>query len=164
MLGAIALAAACATHPRAPGRDRGARGRGSPRGCVDGLRGVDGVTTYSLFGDATERGPVVTFTVDGLDSHLVAAALSAEHGIGVRAGKFCAHILVDTLLDEGSDEHDTAVRVSAGLATTDEHVERLLAAVATLAADGPGAEYEHTAEQGWVPVDDTRQLDAPLPW
>ena len=68
----------------------------------------------------------------------MAAALSAEHGIGVRAGKFCAHILVDTLLDEGSDEHDTAVRVSAGLANTPEHVERLLAAVATLAADGPG--------------------------
>ena len=114
VLGAIALAAACATireHRAAR------RGRTRPRltaRLVDGLRGLDGVTTYSLFGDAAERGPVVTFTVDGLDSHLVAAALSAEHGIGVRAGKFCAHILVDTLLDEGSDEHDTAVRVSAG--------------------------------------------------
>ena len=94
----------------------------------------------------------------------MAASLSAEHGIGVRAGKFCAHILVDTLLGEGSDEHDTAVRVSAGLASTGEHVDRLLAAVATLAVEGPGAEYEHTADQGWVPVDDTRELDAPLPW
>ena len=150
--------------PRAPRGDRGARGRGSPQRLLDGLRGLDGVTTYSIFGDDTERGPVVTFTVDGLDSHLVAAALSAEHGIGVRAGKFCAHILVDTLLEEGSDEHDTAVRVSAGLASTPEHVERLLAAVATLAAEGPGAEYEHTAEQGWAPVDDTRELSAPLPW
>ena len=94
----------------------------------------------------------------------MAAALSAEHGIGVRAGKFCAHLLVDALLDEGSDGHDTAVRVSAGLASRPEHVERLLAAVATLAADGPGAHYEHTADQGWVPVDDSRELSAPLPW
>ena len=134
------------------------------RRLLDGLRAIDGVSTYSLFGEDTERGPVVTFTVDGLDSQLVAASLSAEHGIGVRAGKFCAHILVDTLLEEGSDEHDTAVRVSAGLASTAEHVDRLLAAVATLAVEGPGAEYEHTAAQGWVPVDDTRELDAPLPW
>ncbi len=163
VLGAIALAAACATirEHRAAIDDHEAR---LTEGLLDGLRGIDGVTTYSIFGDDTERGPVVTFTVDGLDSHLVAAALSAEHGIGVRAGKFCAHILVDTLLDEGSDEHDTAVRVSAGLASTAEHVERLIAAVATLAADGPGAEYEHTAEQGWAPVDDTRELSAPLPW
>ncbi len=29
---------------------------------------------------------------------------------------------------------------------------------------GPGAPYEHTAEQGWAPVDDTRELSAPLPW
>ena len=71
----------------------------------------------------------MTFTVDGLDSNLVAAALSAEHGIGVRAGKFCAHLLVDALLEEDGDDepHATAVRVSAGLATTEEHVERLLA-------------------------------------
>jgi selenocysteine lyase/cysteine desulfurase len=163
VLGAIALAAACATiraHRAAIEHHEAAL----TEQLVDGLRGLDGVTTYSLFGDGAERGPVVTFTVDGLDSHLVAAALSAEHGIGVRAGKFCAHILVDTLLDEGSDEHDTAVRVSAGLANTPEHVARLVAAVATLAAEGPGADYEHTDELGWVPVDDTRELSAPLPW
>ncbi len=163
VLGAVALAAACATLREHRAAVEAHEARLTAR-LVEGLRSVDGVTTYSLFGDAVERGPVVTFTVDGLDSHLVAAALSAEHGIGVRAGKFCAHILVDTLLGEGSDEHDTAVRVSAGLATTDEHVERLLAAVAALAADGPGAAYEQTPEHGWLPVDDTRQLDAPLPW
>jgi hypothetical protein len=74
---------------------------------------------------------------------------------------------VDALLEDGSDdgfEHATAVRASAGLATTEEHVERLLAAVAVLAAEGPGADYVETPEQGWVPVDDTRELDAPLPW
>ena len=163
VLGAIALAAACATIREHRAAIEQHEARLTSR-LVEGLTAIDGVTTYSLFGDATDRGPVVTFTVDGLDSQLVAAALSAEHGIGVRAGKFCAHILVDTLLEEGSDEHDAAVRVSAGLATTDEHVERLLAAVAGLAADGPGTAYEHTSEHGWLPVDDTRALDVPLPW
>ncbi|GAA4401737.1 aminotransferase class V-fold PLP-dependent enzyme [Fodinibacter luteus] len=163
VLGAVALAAACATirEHRAAIEQHESRLTGR---LLDGLRAIDGVSTYSLFGDDTERGPVVTFTVDGLDSHLVAASLSAEHGIGVRAGKFCAHILVDTLLGEGSDEHDTAVRVSAGLATTDEHVDRLLAAVAVLADEGPGTVYEHTPEHGWVPVDDPREAGAPLPW
>ena len=163
VLGAVALAAACATIREHRVAIEQHEARLGAR-LLEGLRSTAGVTTYSLFGDDTERGPVVTFTVDGLDSHLVAAALSAEHGIGVRAGKFCAHILVDTLLEEGSGEHGTAVRASAGLATTDEHVDRLLAAVATLAADGPGTAYEHTAEQGWLPVDDTRELDDPLPW
>lgn len=163
VLGAVALAAACATIREHRASIEAHETRLTER-LVAGLGEIDGVTTYSIFGDDTERGPVVTFTVDGLDSHLVAAALSAEHGIGVRAGKFCAHLLVDTLLDEGSDEHDTAVRVSAGLASRPEHVERLLAAVATLATQGPGAAYEHTDEQGWVPVDDTRELSAPLPW
>lgn len=163
VIGAIALAAACATirEHRAAVEEHEARLTGR---LLEGLRAIEGVTTYSLFGDDHDRGPVVTFTVDGLDSHLVAAALSAEHGIGVRAGKFCAHILVDALLEEGTDEHATAVRVSAGLATTGEHVERLLEAVTVLASEGPGTAYVETAEHGWLPVDDTRELDAPLPW
>lgn len=165
VLGAVALAAACATirEHRAAIEQHEALVTGR---LVDGLRSIDGVTTYSLFGDDHDRGPVVTFTVDGLDSHLVAAALSAEHGIGVRAGKFCAHLLVDALLEDDADDeaHATAVRVSAGLATTPEHVERLLAAVAVLASQGPGTEYVEVPGAGWVPVDDTRELDAPLPW
>ena len=166
VLGAVALAAACATIREHRSAIEEHEARLTAR-LLDGLRAIDGVTTYSLFGSSHDRGPVVTFTVDGLDSHLVAAALSAEHGIGVRAGKFCAHLVVDALLDDGSDngfQHATAVRASAGLATTEEHVERLLAAVAVLAAEGPGADYVETPEQGWLPVDDTRELDAPLPW
>lgn len=165
VLGAVALAAACATirEHRAVIADHEER---LTDALLTGLRSIEGVTTYSLFGESHERGPVVTFTVEGLDSHLVAAALSAEHGIGVRAGKFCAHLLVDALLeeDEADVPHATAVRASAGLATTEEHVERLLRAVAQLAAEGPGAEYVEVAGEGWVPVDDPRELDTALPW
>lgn len=165
VLGAVALAAACATIREHRAVIEQHEALVTAR-LLDGLRAIGGVTTYSLFGDDHDRGPVVTFTVDGLDSHLVAAALSAEHGIGVRAGKFCAHLLVDALLEDDTDDqpHDTAVRVSAGIATTEEHVERLLAAVAVVASQGPGTDYVEAPGQGWLPVDDTRQLDAPLPW
>ena len=165
VLGAVALAAACATIREHRVAIEQHEALVTAR-LLDGLRDLDGVTTYSLFGDDHDRGPVVTFTVDGLDSNLVAAALSAEHGIGVRAGRFCAHLLVDALLEEDGDDepHATAVRVSAGLATTEEHVERLLRAVAVLVAEGPGTDYVELDGQGWVPVDDTRELDAPLPW
>ena len=53
---------------------------------------------------------------------------------------------------------------SAGLATTDAHVDRLLAAVASLAADGPAWTYALAPETGWTPVRDAREIVPPLPW
>ncbi len=169
VLGAVALAAACSTLREHRHVIRAHEDALTAR-LLPGLRGIDGVTTYSLLGEDHDRGPVVTFTVDGVDSHLVAAVLSAEHGVGVRAGKFCAHLIVDTLLDRdpGSgpdrERHRTAVRASAGLATTPEHVERLLAAVAELARTGPGRDYREHPDLGWVPVVDLRDHEVPLPW
>jgi selenocysteine lyase/cysteine desulfurase len=107
---------------------------------------------------------VLPFTIDRLDSSLVSAILSAEYGIGVRDGKFCAHILVDELLeDPWGDVPATAVRVSLGLANTVEHVDRLVAAVADLAANGPARRYTRT-DDGWVADGDERDLSLPLPW
>ncbi|MBM6404658.1 aminotransferase class V-fold PLP-dependent enzyme [Phycicoccus sp. CSK15P-2] len=162
VLGAVALAAACAAvreHRTAVEQHEHVL----TERLSDGLRDIPGVRTSSIFGPDTDRGPVVAFTVDGLDAHLVAAALSAEYGIGVRAGKFCAHLLVDALL-ASTPEHTTAVRVSAGLATTPEHVERLLAAVRALATTGPGVEYTRDVDGGWVVADDPRDLSVELPW
>lgn len=62
---------------------------------VDGLAAVPGVRPLTTWPDAPDRVAVAAFTVDGYDAGLVAAVLSAEHGIGVRDGKFCAHPLVD---------------------------------------------------------------------
>ena len=73
---------------------------------------------------------------------LVAARLSAEFGIGVRHGCFCAHPYLMRLLDlarrVGAYRDDVlagdrreipgAVRASAGLSTTDADIDRLLAA------------------------------------
>ena len=162
VVGAIALAAACATLTRAP-RDASRRTRHALATRLrEGLGAIEGVHTYSLFGEDHPRVGVATFTIDGLDSSLVSAALSAEYGIGVRDGKFCAHLLVDALLDERHRGH-AAVRASVGLANTAEHVDRLLRAVATLAATGPAFDYVLTAD-GWVPAQDPRDLSLPRPW
>lgn len=67
----------------------------------DGLAAVPEVKVLSLFGDDAPRVGVISFVVDGWNSSHFAAALSAEYGIGVRDGLFCAHPLVRTLL--GSD-------------------------------------------------------------
>jgi selenocysteine lyase/cysteine desulfurase len=163
VIGAIALAAAChALRSHADAVEEHERTLG--RRLLDGLEAIDGVETYSLFTPDHERVAVATFTIDGIDSSLVSAALSAEHGIGVRDGKFCAHLCVDALLD---DPHaagpGTAVRASVGLATTAEHVERLLAAVAELAEHGPRSEYVN-GPQGWSPVSDPRAFDLARPW
>ena len=163
VIGAIALAAAChALRAHSDAVEEHEHTLGAR--LLEGLAAIDGVQTYSLFSPDHERVAVATFTLDGVDSSLVSAALSAEHGIGVRDGKFCAHLCVDALLDDpyavGST---TAVRASVGLATTAEHVERLLSAVAELAEHGPRAEYVD-GPQGWSPVGDPRALDLARPW
>jgi selenocysteine lyase/cysteine desulfurase len=96
--------------------------------------------------------PLATFNIDGLHHALVAARLSAEYGIGVRHGCFCAHPYLLRLLDLSPEQvaeykgavlrHDRrempgAVRASAGLSTTLEDIERLVAAVAEIAGGRP---------------------------
>ena len=161
VIGAIALAAACATIAR----DRAAV-EAHEAALADrlraGLAAIEGVTTWSVFGEDHDRVGVATFTIDGVDSSLVSAALSAEWGIGVRDGKCCAHLLVDALLD-GPGAPATAVRASVGLGNTLEHVDRLLGAVRRLATDGPAFTYRRV-DGSWAPVDDPRDLTLPRPW
>ncbi|HEY3004654.1 MAG TPA: aminotransferase class V-fold PLP-dependent enzyme [Kribbellaceae bacterium] len=161
VIGAIALAAACATIARHRDVIEQHERRLLER-LRTGLAAVEGVTTYSLFGPDADRVGTVAFTVAGLDSTLVSAALSAEYGIGVRDGRFCAHLLTDNLL-AASPEHAGAVRASLGLGTTREHVDRLVDAVRTLATRGPGHPYAVTAA-GCQPTGDPRDLTAPNIW
>ncbi|WP_433022099.1 aminotransferase class V-fold PLP-dependent enzyme [Kribbella sp. CA-294648] len=161
VIGAIALATACATiskHREAiEQHERSLLAR-----LRTGLAQIAGVRTYDIFGVDADRVGTVCFTVEGVSSNLVSAALSAEYGIGVRDGKFCAHQLVGHLL-AGSPEHCTAVRASLGLGTTREHVDRLVNAVRNLATNGLTAEYEESAH-GCQPVGDPRDLEAPRIW
>ncbi|MFI6945971.1 aminotransferase class V-fold PLP-dependent enzyme [Streptomyces sp. NPDC050422] len=125
-----------------------------------GLAEVPAVKVLSLFGDDAPRVGVISFVVEGWNSSHFAAALSAEYGIGVRDGLFCAHPLVRTLL--GTDPQDVgecgapeaepgqkslnAIRVSFGAGTPDEHVERFLRAVKELVNEG--AQWKYRTEGG----------------
>lgn len=60
---------------------------------LERLAAIDGVTVYGITDPAraAEKVGVVPFTVEGMSHYKVAAILSAEGGIGVRNGCFCAH-------------------------------------------------------------------------
>ncbi|MGN6612286.1 MAG: aminotransferase class V-fold PLP-dependent enzyme [Angustibacter sp.] len=151
VLGAVALARACRELRALPEgalevHEAALRGR-----LVDGLSAVAGVRLHRVFDDAPSSIGVVTFTVDGYDAGLVAAHLSAEHGIGVRDGRFCAHPLLDRL------GLDAAVRASVGVGSRADDVDRLVAAVGELVRCGPRADYERV-DGRWQPVADVRPL------
>ena len=131
---------------------------------VEGLARIDGVSVHQIFsdsaafdsgtgqGDGTGTGTigVVNFSLEGYDAGLVAAYLSAEHGIGLRDGRFCAHPLLRRLgLPSGS------LRASFGLGSRLEDAQRLLAALQELRRTGLGWDYVVDAGR-WVPSNDTR--------
>jgi selenocysteine lyase/cysteine desulfurase len=131
----------------------------------EGLAEVSEVKVLSLFGDDAPRVGVISFVVEGWNSSHFAAALSAEYGIGVRDGLFCAHPLVRALLGGRPDEPGecgapeaapgerslNAIRVSFGAGTPDEHIDRFIGAVKELVRDG--ARWNYRTEDGrCVPV------------
>ncbi|MDH2425865.1 aminotransferase class V-fold PLP-dependent enzyme [Sphaerisporangium sp. TRM90804] len=140
VLGAVALAAACDALSATgwlPLIKEEERLVGLLR---EGLAAIDGLHELSLWGPGHPRVGIVAFVVEGWTAREVAEALSAEYGIGVRDGKFCAHPFVRHLLDglgrdaggECADGTTGAVRASIGVGTTTEHVRRLLGALSDL--------------------------------
>lgn len=105
-----------------------------------GLDAIDAVTTYAMWAPPAERIGVVTFNLAGVDGGLLAAVLSAEYGIGVRHGAFCAHPLMRELIGTGTAAA-AAVRASIGIGTSCEDVDRLVDALHEIAAHGPRWEY-----------------------
>ncbi|HET9754141.1 MAG TPA: aminotransferase class V-fold PLP-dependent enzyme, partial [Myxococcales bacterium] len=127
---------------------------------LGGLRSMPGVEILSLWGPRAERIGVVTFTVAGWEPALLAAALSAEHGIGVRDGGFCAHPLVAALTDPARPR--PALRASFGAASTRHDIDRLLSALEAILSRGLRWRYgRHNGR--FVPDPDPRPVpDAAL--
>ncbi|OEV09834.1 aminotransferase class V-fold PLP-dependent enzyme [Streptomyces nanshensis] len=180
VIGAYALASACRALTEAGFDDVAARERRLTERLLAGLGELPQVRVLSLFGadgdaagDGTDAGRsgnaedaagaaarhrvgVVSFVVEGWNSSHLAAALSAEYGIGVRDGLFCAHPLLAALLGAGRGASGecgapeggslNAVRVSIGAGTPDEHVERFLRAVRELVRDG--ARWRYVTQDG----------------
>lgn len=152
VLGAAALAAACEALQALPEAALEVHEAALRDRLVDGLTQVTGVRVHRLFSDAPSSIGVVTFTVDDVDAGLVAAVLSAEHGIGVRDGKFCAHPLLARL-----GLADGAVRASVGVGSSSVDVDRLVTAVRSLVDEGPSWAYARVGGR-WVPTPDPRPV------
>ncbi|MET7932133.1 aminotransferase class V-fold PLP-dependent enzyme [Streptomyces sp. NPDC005322] len=160
VIGVYAIASACKALSEAGFEGLVARERQLIETVRQGLAEVPEVRVLSLFGDDAPRVGVLSFVVEGWNSSHFAAALSAEYGIGVRDGLFCAHPLVRTLLGSEPEEPGecgapeaapgerslNAIRVSFGAGTPDEHVERFVRAVKELVRDG--ARWTYRTEDG----------------
>ncbi len=149
VVGAVALEAALATLGRIGWEAIGAHEAALAQRLRSGLAAIDGVRLLGP-GLETETLAIGTFVVEGMSHALVAARLSAEWGIGVRHGCFCAHPYLIRLLGLSpaaisayrssvlAGDHSAipgAVRASAGISSGAADVDALLAAVRALAAE-----------------------------
>ncbi|MFF5297606.1 aminotransferase class V-fold PLP-dependent enzyme [Paractinoplanes globisporus] len=134
LLGAVSLAAVCAALAEADRAALRAHEQELLAQLRDGLRRVPGLAEVSLFGTSSERVGIVSVTLPGRDPSAVATRLADEHGIGVRAGKFCAHPLVRRLTASAGNGgcEGGLLRASFGLGTTPDDIDGLLAALAAL--------------------------------
>jgi selenocysteine lyase/cysteine desulfurase len=104
---------------------------------------------------------VFPFTLPTIPYATLAAALSAEFGIGLRHGCFCAHPLMAHLLDVAPGratllrhriakgepaEIPGAVRASMGIGTTSAEIDALADALAILAMAGPQWTYQSSPD------------------
>ncbi|MEO8221551.1 MAG: aminotransferase class V-fold PLP-dependent enzyme [Specibacter sp.] len=155
VLGAATLAKAAAALAALDAQDWHSHEQQLREHLVAGFAAIEGVNVHSLFADSADYPGcgsigVVNFSVTGYDAGLVAAYLSAEHGVGVRDGKFCAHPLLNRLgLPSGS------LRASFGVGSRLEDSDRLIDGVQTLLRDGLGWDYVVDAGR-WVPANDNR--------
>ncbi len=158
VLGAAALAAACRAIAELPEGAIEEHEAALSARLLEGLEQIPGVRVLRAWSDSTERVGVVGFTIEGHEAARVAVYLSAEHGVGVRDGKFCAHPLLNRLGVTGG-----ALRASLGLGSRSEDVERLVHAVRTLVTEGEKLDYE-LIDGAWAPVGDDRPAPAWSTW
>jgi selenocysteine lyase/cysteine desulfurase len=117
---------------------------------------------------------VITFNIEGMAYAKLAAILSAEYGIAVRHGCFCAHPLMASLLGIEDDQsrwitaalragrtvaEPGGVRASLGIGSTGEDVTALVDALHQIVESGPAWAYDHTPDHGhYWPISDPREL------
>jgi selenocysteine lyase/cysteine desulfurase len=155
VLGAAALAQACRSLSALPEGAIEAHEGALVDRLTEGLAGLGGVEVLRIWPDSGDRVGVVGFTVAGHDPGRVAACLSAEHGVGVRDGRFCAHPLLARL-----GHPEGALRASVGVGSTSADVDRLVDALDRLLRHGE--RWTYTVANGrWAPSPDPRPL---APW
>ena len=140
------------------------------------LAGVEGFEHYRVWPADHPRVGLLTFNLLGVPYDLLAAVLSAEHGIGIRHGCFCAHPLmmrllrvddaeaqrlIDATRSGGHERLPGAARMSLGLGSTKADIDALADALRAIATDGPRWTYEvNGITDEYEPEPDPRPLPA----
>ena len=156
VIGAVALGVACDTLASA-GMERVAD---EERALLDHARAqlgrIPGMDLYRVWPADHPRVGLLTFNLRGVPYDLLAAVLSAEYGIGIRHGCFCAHPLMARLLRVDDAEmhrllevtraghHERlpgAARMSLGLGSSTTDIDVLADALRRIADDGPRWTY-----------------------
>jgi selenocysteine lyase/cysteine desulfurase len=138
------------------------------------LSDVPGFLHYRVWEAEHPRVGLLTFNLRGVPYDLLAAVLSAEYGIGIRHGCFCAHPLMARLLRvEEAEMHRLmdgaraghherlpgAARMSMGLASTRADIDALADALREIADGGPAWTYAVNARTDeYEPSPDPRPL------
>ncbi|MFB6612265.1 aminotransferase class V-fold PLP-dependent enzyme [Agromyces sp. NPDC056379] len=157
VIGAVALARALAELERLGDDARHDHEQALTRRLHEGLAVQHGVRVLSGFDGLGDRLGIATIELERGSVGLLAAALGAEHGISVRAGRFCAHPFF-----ERTATRSNGLRASLGAGSSADDVDRFLDALARLIADGPAHAYDHSPD-GWCPrVDDRPRPDFAL--
>jgi selenocysteine lyase/cysteine desulfurase len=179
VIGAVALGVACDTLASVRMERVAAEEADLLAYARERLATVPGFEHYRIWPADHPRVGLMTFNLAGVAYDLLAAILSAEYGIGIRHGCFCAHPLMMRLLRVDDGEADRlisetrggghprlpgAARLSFGLATTRADVDGVTDALRAIATDGPTWTYAVSSDTGqYEPDPDPRRLpDLPV--
>ncbi len=99
------------------------------RRLADAMGQIEGVRLYCADMDRPHL-PVLAFNIDGLPAEQVGTMLDVEHDVITRTGLHCAPKVHEGI---GTFDVDGSVRFAPGYYTTDEDVDRAVAAVAEIA-------------------------------
>ena len=166
VIGAVALGVACDTLASAGMERIAAEEANLLAHARETLATIPEFEHYRIWPADHPRVGLLTFNLRGTPYDLLAAALSAEHGIGIRHGCFCAHPLMMRLLRVADAEmhrladelraghHERlpgAARMSLGLGSTRADIDAFADALRAIAADGP--------RWGYLVNDDTDEYE-----
>lgn len=124
----------------------------------EGLARIPGIESFALWGPSSARIGIVAFNLRGWHHAHLAAVLSAEYGIGVRDGAFCAHSFIDALVGDRRG----AVRASFGIGSQADDIDRLVAALVEIAERDPAEsdERRQPRSESHAPPDLVRRFAA----
>ena len=176
VIGAVAMGVACDALAAA-GMDRIAAEEAELLTYArERLGGVKSFEHYRVWPADHPRVGLLTFNLLGVPYDLLAAVLSAEYGIGIRHGCFCAHPLmmrllrvddaeaqrlIDATRSGGHERLPGAARMSLGLGSTKADIDALADALRAIATDGPRWTYEvNGITDEYEPEPDPRPLPA----